>query len=303
MSDDKRWPLVIVVLLVFRENHDLFECLDSLGKSSYPNFRVLIISLVPDINIDLKKTGLNQYVQFHYLSENKGYAGNNNIGIRWAIDNGAEWVFILNDDTIIDPDCITRLIEVGERYKENGVLGPLVYHYDEPQWIQSAGGWINQYWVTGNRGINEVDQGQFQEEENVDWISGCGIMVRRDLLAANGFDEQFFLYNEEVEFCYRAKSAGWKIVFVPEARMWHKGVQRNYQPGPNVTYYVTRNQLLFLKKHRAPLKAWFFNWFTFIRTVISWTLRPKWRGKREHRDAMVQGMIDYLRGNWGMRRI
>jgi hypothetical protein len=85
----------------------------------------------------------------------------------------------------------------------------------------------------------------------------------------------------------------------PQAKIWHKGVQRNYQPKPSLMYYKTRNWFLFLFKHHAPVSVWFGAWWQFLRTVISWSVKPKWRSKREHRDAMLAGMRDFLRCRWG----
>jgi GT2 family glycosyltransferase len=115
-------------------------------------------------------------------------------------------------------------------------------------------------------------------------------------------DERFFYYLEELEWCVRAKRAGWKIVHVPQAKLWHKGVRRDYQPNPSVTYYATRNRFLLLLKHQASPTAWVVNWLLFARTWLSWSLRPKWRSKIAHRDAMSRGMIDFMQRQWGQMR-
>jgi GT2 family glycosyltransferase len=134
----------------------------------------------------------------------------------------------------------------------------------------------------------------------VDWISGCSILVRRQVLEQIGFiDERYFYYWEETELCIRARGQGWRIVHVPRARLWHKGVQLNYQPKPSVTYYATRNRLLTLTKHRAPAVVQVVAWLQLFRTLASWTVRPKWRHLRAHRDAMWRGVWDYLFRRWG----
>jgi GT2 family glycosyltransferase len=112
-------------------------------------------------------------------------------------------------------------------------------------------------------------------------------------------DENYFLYWEETEWCIRLSKAGWKIVHVPQAKIWHKGVKRNYQPKPSFTYYGTRNHLLTLTKHNAPLRARIFTWFQLWRTLLSWSIRPKWRDMREHRNAKWKGMIDFIQRRWG----
>ena len=112
-------------------------------------------------------------------------------------------------------------------------------------------------------------------------------------------DPRFFYYWEETEWCLRAGRAGWRIVHVPRARLWHKGVQRDYRPKPSVSYYGTRNRFLMLAKHRAPVAVWAMALFETSRTLASWTVRPKWRSMRGHRDAMWRGVVDFVRHRWG----
>ena len=99
----------------------------------------------------------------------------------------------------------------------------------------------------------------------------------------------------------RAQRAGWQLMHVPRAKLWHKGVRRNYRATPAVTYYTTRNQFLFLAKNKAPLSTWLFATTTAVRTLSSWTLKPKWRSLRPQRDALLQGLWDFVRQRWGRR--
>ncbi len=178
----------------------------------------------------------------------------------------------------------------------------MVYHHDEPATIQSAGGGFTPNWQPFHFGINKADNNQFPAPRPVEWISGCAIMMRGQALRQHGLiDERFFYYNEEVELCFRIARAGWKILHVPKAKLWHKGVQRNYSPSPNVTYYHVRNFLLFLEKHHAPLTVVLKAWLQIIRTIVSFTIKPKWRNKLPHRDAAVQALRDYLLKRWGIR--
>ena len=182
------------------------------------------------------------------------------------------------------------------------MLGPLVYHADEPEVIQSAGGYFDSHWNGLHFGINQPDTGQFGSTREVDWLNGCGILCRADVLKEiGGIDERFFLYNEEVDLCLRVKQSGWKIKIIPGAKLWHKGVNRNYQPSPDVTYYMVRNHFFLLQKHKAPLKVKIGAWAAQIRMVASYTLRPKWKHLRGHRDAAVQGMLDYIFHHMGKR--
>jgi len=208
----------------------------------------------------------------------------------------------LNEDTILAPDCVTRLVEIGESDGGIGIVGPMIYHFDEPDVIQTAGGMLGSSWSAGLLGNNEPDRGQFPEPHVVEWISGCAMLIRRSLLEQIGcFDERFFMYWEEIDLCLRARRAGWRLMQVPQAKLWHKGVQRNYRPAPLVTYYTTRNRYLLLRKNHAPLGILLRSSADTLRTLSSWTLKPRWRSMRPHRDAMLQGMWDFARGRWDMR--
>ncbi len=293
-------PFVMVVILHFGRVQDTLECLESLSRNDYKNFKTIVLnSTMSRDATEIIRTKFPE-VELIELSENLGYAGNNNIGIGVAVKRGADWVFVLNYDTILDPACLTNLVKSGKGHPEIGIVGPLVYHHDEPNVIQSAGGMLGKYWQSSHLGKDQLDQGQFTSLQHVDWISGCAILVRRTLIEQVGMlDQNYFLYWEETEWCIRAAKAGWQIVHQPAAKLWHKGVRRNYQPKPSFTYYGTRNHLLTLCKHNAPLRARVFTWLQIMRTLASWSIRPKWRNKRDHRDAMWRGVVDYLQRRWG----
>jgi len=294
------YPIVTSIIINSGHQTDILECLASLFRGSYPNNKVIVL------DYHLANESLNAIreiypdVQVVELEKNLGYAGNNNVGIDIALEQGAEWIFILNDDVVLDPGCLTELMAIGENDPEIGVVGPLVYHHDEPNVIQSAGGLLGNYWQSQHLGKNELDHGQYIDPHHVEWISGCAIMVRGKAIELAGMlDQNYFMYWEETEWCIRIRRVGWKVMHVPQAKIWHKGVRRNYQPTPSFTYYGTRNHLLTLSKHKAPLHAKIFTWMQLVRTMVSWSIKPKWLHKREHRDAMWKALVDFLLHRWG----
>lgn len=293
-------PFIISVILNTNRRDDTLACLASLLKNSYSHHKVIVLdNNSTDGSVGAIEAGFPE-VEVIQLTENLGYAGNNNVGIEAAMAQGADWVFVLNEDTILAPDCLDRLVRVGESDDQIGVVGPMVYHHDEPDVIQSAGGKLGRNWDSLHLAQNEPDRGQFDKPHVVDWISGCAIMVRRAVIEQIGMiDARYFYYWEETEWCLRAGRSGWKIMHVPQAKIWHKGVQRDYRPKPSVTYYATRNRLLTLAKHQAPASVWMFVWLQNLRTLTSWTVKRKWQSKYEHRNAMWRGMVDFLRHRWG----
>ena len=295
-------PLVVTIILNTNRREDTCAALDSLARNTYQNHQIIVLDNASTDGSVPAIQAAYPAVQIIALPENLGYAGNNNVGIQAALARGAEWVFVLNEDTLLAPDCLEQLLAVAQTDPRIGIVGPMVYHHNEPNVIQSAGGKLGHDWRAWHLAQNEPDSGQYPQPHDVDWISGCAILVRRAVIEQVGMlDQRFFYYWEETEWCVRTKKAGWRIVHVPQAKLWHKGVQRDYRPSPSVTYYSTRNRLMMLQKHHAPLVAWVTVGRETLRTLASWSLKPKWHDKLGHRDAMWQGVMDFLKHRWGMR--
>lgn len=291
---------VYVIVLTLNRWKVLRACLASLFDSDMTNFHVVVVDngstdgTLSRLPVEFPRVRLIQNDQ------NLGYAEGNNVGLRYALMQNADYLLVLNDDTIVAREMLTQLVKVAEQYSNGAIFGPAVYHFDEPNVIQSAGGLRTESWRFYHRGQNETDHGQYAQNDRVAWISGCGIMARGSVLKKIGLiDPSFFIYSEEVDWCVRAQEAGYEIVFVPSAHLWHKGVQRNYVPTPRVTYLSTRNELLLLKKHHAGARAMTSTWLRHLRTLLSWSVRPRWKSKRIHRDAMARGLRDFVQGNFG----
>jgi GT2 family glycosyltransferase len=295
-------PLVINVILNTNRREDTLACLAAVTASDYSNQKTMVLdNASTDGSIEAISARFPQ-VQIVPLKENLGYAGNNNVGIELALKQGADWVFVLNEDITLASDCLSELIKVAESDPCIGIAGPLVYHFDEPGVIQSAGGNLDRFWRTIHAGQNAVDKNQFPAPRMVDWISGCAILVRREVIEQVGMlDARFFYYWEETEWCLRARRGGWQIWHAPQAKIWHKGVQINYSPSPNITYYAARNKLIAMEKHHAPASVWLYTVFQTIRTLVSWTIRPKWKHMKEHRKSLWKGTIDFLVRRYGKR--
>jgi hypothetical protein len=293
-------PLVTFVVLNTNQKRDTLALLDSLSKCKYRRTSTIVLD---NQSTDGSCTAIHELhpdATIVRLSENLGYAGNNNVGITTALSLGADWVFVLNEDTLVAPDCVAEMMRVARSDENIGVIGPLVCHFTSPELVQSAGGSLGGNWSSTHLAQNTAVAGLSLHPREVDWISGCAIMMRRETIEHVGaLDERFFYYWEETEWCLRAKRAGWRILQVPAARIWHKGVQVDYSPSPSVSYYDTRNRLLLQQKHCAPLPVKVRTWLELIRTLASFSIKPRWRGMRAHRDAIFWGINDFLRGRWG----
>ena len=112
-------------------------------------------------------------------------------------------------------------------------------------------------------------------------------------------DGSFYMYGEDVDWCVRARHAGYQVLFVPRARVWHKGVTRNYVPTPSITYYSARNELHLIRKHHAGTRALLRAWTRHVHTLASWSIRPRGQAQRAHRAALARALRDSMRGATG----
>ncbi len=261
---------VFVIILHYKGKKFTRQCLLSLNKIKTSNFSVKAVvvesgSLEP---IDeLKKEFFNEV--FIKKKENLGYAEGNNVGIRYALKQGADYLLLLNNDTVVDSQMLLQLVKVGESDESFGILGPKIYfapgcEYHSGRYqkkekgkvIWYAGGIID--WpniLASHRGVDEVDRGQYDEMEETDFISGCAMLIKREVLEKIGLlDKRYFLYLEDNDFCQRAKKAGFKLVYVPQAKLWHANAGSSRVGSPLHDYYLARNRMLFGLRY-APVRA------------------------------------------------
>lgn len=296
-------PTIVTVVLNTSRKDDTLQCLASLAAQTVRDINQVIVLDNGSVDGSIDAIGRSfPDVQIAPIHRDAGYAGNNNVGIRRALACRPEWIFILNEDTVLDRECLAQMLAAAKEDATIGIVGPLVLHHDEVDVIQSAGGQLTRYWESRHIAANQPHRAAIARVTEVDWVSGCALLVRRAVVEQVGMlDERFYYYWEETEWCVRAKKAGWRIVNAPAARLWHKGVRRDYRPGANVSYYNTRNRLLLLSIHHPPMRVWLVVWFQTARTLLSLSIRPKWRKLHAHRDAMWQGVVDFLAGRSGIR--
>lgn len=295
-------PSIGVILINYDNEFYTIPCIESLCESTYPNLDIIVVDngSAPQ-SISAIRTAYPD-VTYIELGENRGFTGGNNAGIRYALDQGDDYIILLNNDTIVAPDMFDILIGVMEKDPEIGVTGPMIYYHDHPEIIWSVAGAID--WQHGRSfmvGLNETDHGQFGDlPREADFVTGCALLVRREVWEKVGLlDDEFFIYYEETEWCVRAGRAGYKICYVPNAKMWHKISIEARASSPWAYYYMTRNRFLFLKKTKADIHSWLNVWFEYVRTFLSWTLRPKWQDRRYLRPVMVRAIGDYCIGRVG----
>jgi hypothetical protein len=243
----------------------------------------------------------NMNYKFIRIEKNLGYAGGNNVGIKDAYKRGADYIILLNNDVVLPKDILIKLVGVADKNKKIGLLAPKMYfakgyefHKERYQKedlgkiIWYAGGfidWNNIYSI--HRGVDEVDHGQYDKEDEVDAANGACLLIRKEVVRDIGFlREKYFMYWEDADYCLRAKRVGWKVVYTPETCLWHK-VSSSSAIGSNLNdYFLTRNRMLFGTKYASMRTK-----FALFRESIKLLLNGrKWQ---------KIGVRDFYLGRWG----
>lgn len=294
---------VAIIILTWNQRDLTLACLESLSHLDYSNHHIFIVD-----NGSQDATAETVRSRFPGVtvienSENLGFAEGNNVGIRRALLEGAEYIMLLNNDTIVEPHMLSALINAAESDPQIGMVGPFIYYYDQAETLWSAGAKIN--WTKGVvKDLSVEVQGMDTKTPySVDYISGCALCIKRKVIEKIGLiDPRFFIYYEETDWCSRARAEDYEVLVIPRARIWHKVSASMGTTSPAIVYYMTRNIFLFLSKNVKGHRQWLpmaRTWLRETRTIAAHTLKPRYRHLTLHRNVRILALRDALIGNWG----
>ena len=244
-------PLIAVVIVHWINIDDTIECIESLTEINYPRFHLFLVNNgSPDFDYERVK---KVFPETHVIlsKDNLGFAGGYNLGIEKGINTTADYFFLLNNDTVVSPDIFNILIP--PMIDPNvGVVGPAIENYYEPERIWFSGGKFSRVLGFSYRRRPLIT---FEQSKSVDWINGCAMLIKRDVIEEIGILwEPFFLYFEDLDFCLRARRANYLCVQVGKSLVKHKisasgGLLGNDQFSPNKAYYFGRNVFLLIPRN------------------------------------------------------
>jgi len=251
-------PRVAVIILTWNRVDDIVMCLESFADVHYPNLEVVVVD--NDSADDTVETVRERFAWARLIvnDDNLGYVGGNNVGIRYALANGAEYVFILNSDTKMTPTCLEELVRVMQADRRIGITGAKNLYMQNADYTWGKYGVLN--WGpmlvrTHGRFVRDYPEAS---PKAVDWVIGNGCMMSREALETVGiFDEDFFQVNEDVDWCVRARKLGYRVVYVDTAAIYHRGASSADLSKPIVFsygYFLGRNAILFARKHANPVQ-------------------------------------------------
>ena len=257
---------LFIIILNWNGKDYLLNCLKSVSQLITENCKLETV-VIDNASTDGSDQMVKEKCPDITLLKNKknlGFTGGNNMGIKYALKNGADYVMFLNSDTLVDKDLAVQLIEAAESDPEIGIVGPKIYfapgrEYHRDRYKTSEQGMV--FWYTGglidwdnillaHRGVDEVDRGQYDKQEETDFVSGCCMLVKRGVFEKiNLLDDKYYLYLEDADFCKRAKLAGYKVIYSPTGRLWHINAGSSSVGGDLHDYFITRNRMLFGLKY------------------------------------------------------
>lgn len=281
-------PLIYVSIVNWNRANDTIECLRALASSDYSNYRPLIVDNgSTDGSPDAIKAAFPA-AEVIANEDNLGFARASNIGIECALQQGADYVLLLNNDTLVDKRLLTELVAVGESDPQIGMLAPKIYYHGEEGRLWSAGArWRRFPPRVTIIGFGREDGPAYSVQREVDYATGCAMLVKREVFDRVGmFDPVFFMYHEDYDFSARVRRGGYRIVYVPQAVMWHKVSASTGEESPLKWYYLGKYIAPFyLKNCRPPCLS--------LALFVLWVLaRETVKGNARYLGSYLRGLRD-----------
>jgi hypothetical protein len=251
---------VLVIILTWNARTETESCVESVLQLDHDRFDVLVIdNASEDGTVEALQQRFGDRVLLQRNSSNLLFAGGMNVGLQHALDHGYDAALMLNNDVLVDPAMLRDLLTVLRSSDDIAAVGPKIYYQKPSDLLWCVGGEMNLW--TGwprHRGLRRRDAAVFEATRDVDYITGAGILFRRQALERVGLlDTGYAMYAEDVDWAFRARKAGYRLVVVPQARMWHAvSAAAGATSGFKIRRRL-RSQLRFLRKHAA-----WYHWIT-----------------------------------------
>lgn len=292
-------------MLNWNQKSDSLECLDSIARMTYPSFSIVVVdngSSDDSPNAIKQWSYKNLPITLIRNSKNMGFVSGSNTGIRQALTTNSSYVFLVNNDTVIEPEAVTILVDTAEQSVNIGMVGPKIYQYGKGRILDSVGTrtlpWLAQGFLVGHK---EEDRGQYDIKADIPYVTGTALLVKRSVLQKIGLmDEDYFNYFDDFDWGLRARQAGFRLVINPEAVIQHKGSQAIGFDSPFYIHHMVRSRILFARKHISllPFLFTFLPYLVFYRYLRPATLMAtsvKWRHLRALHRGIWEGFSTSIR--------
>ena len=264
----KEYPKVYIIILNYNSGNETMECIRSIKNITYPNYKIV---MVDNHSNDSSRTTISENFPEETLiscDENRGYAAGNNIGIKYALEAGAEYICLLNSDVIVERDFLEPLIETLVSDSKIGMVGPCICDYYHRDIIQAMGANINL--CTGlamgkykGKMFNEIKE----ESLKVDYLGGACFIFKKSVVDKIGLiPENYFLFYEETEFCLKAERAGFSLFCLPSSRVYHKRSATISKFKGLSYFFLNKNRIVFMRRNANFIQKLIFTVYIIIET-------------------------------------
>lgn len=244
-------PKVFIIILNWNGLKDTLECLDSVYKLDYRNFEVIVVDNASSESPAKAISGGYPRTILIENSENTGYTGGNNVAMRYAMAHNADYMWLLNNDAVVEADTLSKIVESAESSDHIGLVSPTVYYYDDPGKWQFAGSYMD--WETfslvgPDLAAEEVGK-EFQCGDNI-CLWGTALLIKRSMVEKAGYlKEEYFAYWEDTEYSLRGMAHGFQNRLCASAKIFHKAPLDRVSKGEHFYYFMQRNRMLMLNEY------------------------------------------------------
>lgn len=278
------------------------DCINSLRNITYPNFEIVIVD---NGSTDGSREVLEKKCsEFKLIANdsNLGFPEGNNVGISWALNNGYDYVLLLNNDTTVEPNFLDELIRVAENEPSTGIVGPQIVFYAKPSDYWSIGGYISKWNGRPFHLKNLPKEGKKDslKTREVDWVSGCALLAKSTVIRKIGLlDTDYFFGTEDVDWCVRARKHNFKILYTHSSIVNHKkpktALIKKYSYVHH--YYTVRNLLIFMKKNSSfTLGFWLSFSYSLLKRILWSSVTLDFKSVM----AIIKAIIDFRANRVGM---
>jgi GT2 family glycosyltransferase len=283
-------PGVAIVILNWNNLDDTLGCIESLRRSSYRNCRMVVVD---NGSTDGSQAGLREIpdIDLVEIEHNIGPTRGQNVGVKRALEDSCDYVVLANNDIVVHEEMIARLVAAAEADPLVGIAAPKMYYFEPPDLLWFAGGTVSRWRGKSKHiGFKQPDAGQHDRPREIDYVGAAAMLVRREVYEQiGGENPAYFIYFNDTDFCMRAKGAGWKVLYTPDAILWHKVSTAVVDDSPNFWFQKNRSRAVFVRKlarrHRLVALA-YIAMFDTPRDLI----RLAWLGRRDCIVAYLRGL-------------
>lgn len=256
---NNNFPKIFVIILNFNGKDTISACLHSVFNSHYPNFEVVFVDNdSKDGSFELAKS---LFPKIHFIKNNSniGFGRGNNIGIRFALEKMADYVFLLNNDAVLESNTLFNLVKIAQNKKEIGIFSPIIYSHNK---VWFSGGNIK----FGNMKTEHSTKIPKAEISISEYVTGCAMLIKKEVFKSIGlFDEDYFLYYEDADFCLRARKNGFKSAVIKSAKVFHD--EKSNENLEQKIYWLVLSGLIFFKKNTPLLFKPWVSFYLILRKI------------------------------------